>query len=510
MKLDEYSNSLEKEGNSLIDKICIQLLLKIIKIFYNSSLNKFQINKEANKIIKFIKNTSFPKSSFIQYEDQDDLKLISDKNAIDVINLQNRFSEANPNPGIESAKVDKEYKNGELENDLEKLFEGELGNKIIACINDSNFSTKIFEVLKKLDLKNLLFTDNQDENKNNKIFINEEIEIIENSFEILCSILSFVKSDNLKNTIISNIEMRKQFSELCLINLINPFTSSIREKSSYSLIRLTKILSIDNDNLDLLAIIFNEIFAFLLNLEEKNYTNDFIKSKNKNKNKNKKNKLNLNQLFEFFSFIYDIYYKNQILLLEKIKKYGSNIIIMPDEYLLKIAKILELDIQGKNLEKQLPNQIFIGYIKILSKVVENNQKVKIEISENYNLIQEILTEILFTQNDICEYSFTSLEANVINKNMLKFINPDFSSDLKSNKRKNKLLRNVCYKFILSMLKNNVLNFEKFFSTNVLDDKNENVNKILKKDSLNNNEFNINNFDYFNNNNNISRHETLKR
>lgn len=73
--MDIFTNSVRKHEISIMNKICVQILLKIVKIFYNSSLNKYQINKDANKLIKFIKNSFINNDSFTtNYEIENKLK----------------------------------------------------------------------------------------------------------------------------------------------------------------------------------------------------------------------------------------------------------------------------------------------------------------------------------------------------------------------------------------------------------------------------------------------------
>jgi ubiquitin C-terminal hydrolase len=538
---------LHTKENCSIDKIAVSLLLKIIKLFYSSSLNKFQINKEVNKLIKTIKKSSTIQSSFslndsseAKNQEEEEVhnlkKLKSMESAATFIdkltepfedeNIKeiNDFKKLNSISEFNSEKKTSVQIGSEI-NSLEKIFESELGEKIIYAIQSSNFAQKIFKLLMSFDLKNKIYIKtvhksadfNDNSIREETEFDNEDVEIIQNSFDVLGSLISSSNSNNnedfdIQRVLISEEKQRKEFSEICLYSLISPI-ESIRESSALVLIRLTKILSFNN-HYDILAIIFNEIFEFLLqsdkstkiafkNKTEKNATvNDFFDSKD----------LNLIHIFEFFSFIFDIYFSNKHSFSNSLNKIHSNVKVSPEEFIFKIAKSLENDINSNNPQMELRNDIFIGYMKILAKVVENNFQIKDEISEKFNLIQEIMTKILFKQNDKIEFSLLQKESNFESNfdcSSMKFINPESFSDLKSSRRKDHIFRKACYKFILSMLKNSVKNFEKFFAINILEDKfntnNINLNKkfiiSFQNNNNNNNESDLNNT---NSNNNFSR------
>jgi len=535
--LDNFTNSIRKHEISIINKICVQILLKIVKIFYNSSLNKYQINKDANKLIKFIKKSLINNDCFITNKDFE-IKLKSENN--EAIQLKTLKSTATFNAEFDNCK-DQDIENNNLDikkvnshselqlekklsiqsemeiNRLDKIFDGELGNKIFNSFHDSNIKEKILDLLMSFDLKNKASKKFKEDENEIKCFENEDIEILENSFELFCSLISYnneekkLNGNNLENNSkIENLQKSKidgelnrtNFSELCLYILINPVEST-RVKSCLSLIRLSKILS-HNNNFETLSIIFNELFSFILALDKSSRLNE-----EDNKDSNFDNH-NLSHLFEYFAFLFEIYFEYKFKFLENMDKLKQSSKITPEELLIKIAHSIEEDIKSKNAESHLHNDIFIGYLKIISKVVENNNDIKNEISEKFDLIQEIMTKILFKKNDKNDYCVPNIHQNQNiqekpTNNTILFINPESFSDSKSSRRKNQSFRNACYKFILSMIKNNLKNFESFFSINILDD---DSNKLIKKNSLN---FNDNNeMNDFSDNNNFITPKNLSR
>jgi len=164
--------------------------------------------------------------------------------------------------------------------------------------------------------------------------------------------------------------------------------------------------------------------------------------------------LNYSELFEFFSYLFEIYLSNK----ETFDKILKEFSLSPEEFLMNLAKSVSDDINNLN-NVNLKNEIFIGYLKILSKVCETITEIKEKITLNFNLIQDIMTKILFKQSN-----------KELNEKLdkLKFINPDVFSDHKANRNTNQQIRNSCFKFVLSLLNNSIKNFEKFFQINILD------------------------------------------
>jgi hypothetical protein len=111
-------------------------------------------------------------------------------------------------------------------------------------------------------------------------------------------------------------------------------------------------------------------------------------------------------------------------------------------------------------------------LKIITNVCDSIPEIKNVVSSKYNLIQAIMTRILFKQNS------SELKEKL---SKLNFINPEEFEDNKSNRTTNQILRQICYNFILKMLKNSIDNFEKFFSVNILDSEKKEEKKVSSKE-----------------------------
>ena len=498
-----------------MNKICIQFLLKIIRIFYNGSLNRFEIFKEVNQIINSIKKTN---SKEIQESIADAFPSVRKKEIQESIafpsiriketkenNLNNNEQEEllidyldNESTNLsrkESIKKENEEINIEISrrksshldtNLLEKIFEGDLGKVILSSLNS-------IELIK--NLINLLI------NFNSKQRIgNEDADILENSFELFCGLLGFSEQGHEIESLILK-EKKEDFSKLCLHGLLNK-SLSIREKYCYSLIKLTKILT-HYKKFDLVSFLFFELFKFIDSIENYDPIKFHSQQGNSNssiiKNNNENSNLNVTELFEFFSNLFEIYLSNKELFEDFVKDKS----LSPNEFLHNLSKTISDDINNLN-NVNLKNEIFLGYLKILSKVVENITEMKEKISNNFNLIQDIMTKILFKQSN-----------KELNEKLdkLKFINPDKFNDHKDNRNTNQKIRNSCFNFILSMLNNSIKNFEKFFQVNILEDEKEKEEKEKENENNNNNNNNNNQMSRYNfynfNNTKVEDHVGLK-
>ena len=473
-----------------MSKICIQFLLKIIRIFYNSSLNRYEIIKKVNQLITYIKRTSttqdtnnqnvstsqFPSvpkksSEYIMgpqniqdelaaYLDNDEPSTTTQITKIAYPTYEKEQSDNNPNLEVirkSSVQLDS--------NTLDRIFEAELGDRIIHCLNNIELITNLIDLLINFNSKNKIS--------------NEDADIMENSFELFCALISFSeKGEEIESLILT--KKKGEFSKLCLHGLLNK-SLSIREKYSYSLIKLCKI-STHNQKFNLVAFLFSELFKFISTIENYNASNlnSFANNNsndknstlsiennnansNSNSNPNNYNQVqlkspgesfNYSELFEFFSYLFEIYLSNKEIFDKILKEFS----ISPEEFLMHLAKSVCDDINNLN-NVNLKNEIFIGYLKILSKVCESITEIKEKISQNFNLIQDIMSKILFRQS-----------TKELNEKLdkLTFINPDVFSDHKANRNTNQQIRNSCFKFVLAMLNNSIKNFEKFFQINILD------------------------------------------
>ena len=355
-------------------KMCIEFLLKIVKVFYFSSLSK---NNE----------------------------IVTEKN----FSIQKTFQTFNKEDLMENI------------------------NKSI----DSLFYTEKF-----IDLIIALL------NKTTKSI--EDVNIIENSFDFLCGLLRFSENYNdLEKFILS--QKQNEFKVLSTYGLLNS-NYSIRIHFSNSLIKLA-ITCNSKKSFSFLLFMFSFIFEIFGNF-------------------NKEQERNSAELFDFFSTLLELYLKNSI-------EYNCNSLLIlvenlinPQDLIIKIIETVNKDISEEG-NISLSNELFMGYMKIITNVCDTSNEFKKILSTKYNLIQAIMTRILFKQN--------SLEL-MEKLSKLNFINPHEFEDNKSNRATNQQLRQVCYKFILTMLKNSIENFEKFFSVNILDSEKKEEKKVSSKEN----------------------------
>jgi len=393
-RLRDYVSLLGQEEPSLMTKISIIFLLKIIRIFYFSSLNKFEVYREIN-------NNDFKSSAKQQKEE---------------IDLSRRKSAS--------------FEIGELE----LLFSGKIGEEIYNSLNYEYLFSIFVETLLKLI--------------NNNDTSSEAINVIETSFEFLTGILGFAKNIEVIESKLTG-EKENDFEKIVFYGILSE-NISIRTIFSRSMIKLTKICNLQR-RFTMLSFIFSFIFNFISNLnsEQEKYSSE---------------------LFEFFSFLFEIYLSNTSDFESRLKANSQN----PREFFLKLVKTLDDDI---NLDSSTPlsNELFIGYMKIITKVCMSVNDIKNEISSKFNLLEGIMTKVLFKQN----------ASNEMNEKLarLEFINPDKFDDSKTKRNSNISIRNECYNFILSLLQGSIQNFEKFFSVNLLDSSKEDRKKEVTKYSL---------------------------
>ena len=387
-KLEDYSNSIKiKSEGSLMNNICLDLLLRITRIFFSSSLNKFEIYRKISRYINSLSCGGKPAEEKNISENMD-LKLVKQS----------------------SSKIDQSI--------LEKFFTGELGDKIINSLNYSANSENLLSLL-----SSLIRLSNRTA---------EENSILETSFSFLISILGFApNAEEIEKKLITG-ENNTDFELISIFGLLNN-EKSTRVLFSNSLITLCKACQ-HNKRFDLLTYLFSYTFKIIRDMAPKQEANSL-------------------ELFDFFSNLFEIYLSN----IKEFELTKSN--TNPKDFLTKLIETINSDISDEGTTT-LSNELFVGYMKIITKVSEGIPELKQELSEKYNFIQKIMTRVLFKQNSV-------ESTNKINS--LNLINPNKYDDSKANRNSNSQLRNVCYSFIISMLRSSIENFEKFFSLNVLDE-----------------------------------------
>ncbi len=245
-RLAEYSNNLKnKVENSLMNNICLDLLLRITRIFFASSLNKFPIYRKITKLINKIRESAESQATEeLPQEGTDDLTL-------------NRKG---------SSKID--------ENTLESFFSGDLGDKIINSLDYNANSENMMNLL-----CNLMEIPTRSR---------EENSILETSFAFLIGILGFAPS-------VSNVEKKitessgnqtNSFERISMYGVLNN-DSQTRILFSNSLITLSKACQ-HFKRFELLAYLFNFTFKIITNME-------------------KEQEINSSELFDFFSTLFEIY-----------------------------------------------------------------------------------------------------------------------------------------------------------------------------------------------------------
>jgi len=409
-KLGEYSNNIKsKVENSLMNNVCLDLLLRITRVFFSSSLNKFEIYRTITKYIHSLRGGANEETKTTQ-EGSTEVSSTTSITNTDIPVLKKQ-----------SSKMD--------QNMLEKFFGGDLGDKIINSINYTVNSENLLSLLSNLILMPIRSL--------------EENSILETSFSFLIGILGFAPDAvEIEKKIIKN---NNDFELISIFGLLNKDINT-RILFSNSLITLCKSCQY-NKRFDLLAYLFGYTFKIITDMVPEQ-------------------EVNSGELFDFFSNLFEIYLSNVKEF--ELNKTNTN----PKEFLTKLIDTINADISEESTT-QLSNELFVGYMKIITKVSEGIPELKQELSNKYNFIQKIMTRVLFKQN--------SVDTN--NKiNSLDLINPNKYDDSKANRNSNLQLRNICYSFIISMLRSSIENFEKFFSLNVLDESNSEKDKeIAEKD-----------------------------
>ena len=311
--------------------------------------------------------------------------------------------------------------------ELETLFSGNIGEEIYNTLN--------FDFLFNLFIETLLRLINKNDSNV------EDINIIETSFEFLTGILGFAKNVNeLEDKLTGN--KQNDFEKIVFYGILSE-NISIRTIFSRSMIKLTKICNIQK-RFNMISFIFSIIYKFISNLSAEQEKSS-------------------SELFEFFSSLFEIYLSNPKEFESRLQTNSQN----PREFFMNLVKTLDIDI-NQDVSTPLSNELFIGYMKIITKVCLSVNEIKNEISSKYNLLEGIMTKVLFKQS-------ASSEMNE-KLSRLEFINPDKFDDSKTRRNSNISIRNECYNFILAILQGNIQNFEKFFSVNLLDSSKEDKKK----------------------------------
>jgi len=310
-----------------------------------------------------------------------------------------------------------------------------LSEKIIENIDFVKFSDYICIIINRF-----IFLE---KNPSNVIPVEEDIIIY--CFEILTSCLIPYSAENEFPLVQSNI-IQRNYERICLTGLTHR-SQNIRRNylnsllTSYTLCILFRKL----ESIEYLNRYFIEVtIESFNNLSE--HSHEILQ-------------LSSNFSKEFFAFIIKIL---EFIFDKNKDSDATGGLINKDEifkFLLNIAKIIKQDIKNErdiNLDKNL----FIGFLKILSKVSEIKSELKeILMNSEFDLMSEIINNIIFHN---AHYSII----NKIKKLDSEFINPEIINDVKESRNSDEELRYECFNFILALLGNSLKNYEIFFKMNI--------------------------------------------
>ena len=241
-----------------------------------------------------------------------------------------------------------------------------------------NFHSKPNEPLNKLCFKLFLklVTSNQ------KLF--EQIRVNEN-----------IKK-NLSNLIKNNINNKDRFFIKSLMSYIRSLSSEKKVTNNLDNMFLVYLFEITNS-------LFNELIF--------------------NEKEGKKEEINSNSILSFFEFFSD-------LLKEIIKnnEYTDITKILGENFIPQIYTLLFNNIKEKDLNKKLPEETFIGILKILISIIKDNKEVREQIiytKINNETLFDIIYNKLIPENDQEEKNNKNLiEDDLDINNLLNQINED--------------------------------------------------------------------------------------
>lgn len=351
---------------------------------------------------------------------------------------------------------------------IENLFKSELTQNIIN--KEFNYTKLAYRLL---DL--LIFYSNHRKNnikeKDKAIFSQEEIAIIENSFEFLTLIVGFEEDISQ----IYDLMKSELMTEVILFGITNSCLS-IRVKFTEYLIKLCKVceysnrisifVSILSNMFDLVNVINNETIEIDDEIGDDVKLTYERKLSNRTVYMSKEGITNYTDFFDFFCSLLEIYVLSPAKYEEVFSKNSINV----NGFVMNLARIVNHEIYNEG-QPNLSSELTIGYLKILKIVMKNLLNLKSEICSKYKIMQGILTRILFKQNKAIKETL----------NNIKFINPDKLNDSNSNKSQDNQLRNACYDLIIAILNNSIECFDEFLDINVL----EAVKQVKNDDSPSN-------------------------
>ncbi len=247
-KLQDYNAGVKY---SLIDNICLALLIKISRIFFASSLNKFSIYRQINSYIDKIRGIKRDKEKSSKTSENTE----EESNNLLLLRRQS------------SSMMDT--------NDLEKFFKGEVGEKVLNVFKKPEI---IHHLIKTINTLNLIPKKTEQENH-----------IIENSFAFLCGLAGFSPCQNeIANLLMTS--KNKEFENICMYGLLN---NELNTRILFSNSLITVIMAARaGKRFDFISYLFNFIFEIIGKMDSNQEKNSC-------------------ELFDFFSLLFDTYFMFQ-------------------------------------------------------------------------------------------------------------------------------------------------------------------------------------------------------
>ena len=264
-KLCEYAINIKNNiQNSLMNNICLDLLLRISRVFYSTSLNKFKVFRKINNYINELRGASQQSEQLQstnskqdnQYEHYDQLQ-----------NKESSEAELTLSKRKSSSVMDS--------NELKNFFKGELSDKILNSCSNPEIILNLIESLNRL-------TDISNKSE-------EESNIFLNSFSFLTCLLGFAPNvaENERSILGS---YKKEFEHICFFGIINKDPNT-RILFSDSLITLS-IAAAENKRFEFISYLFTFVFRIIENMKEDQEKNS-------------------SELFDLFSNLFDLYFINR-------------------------------------------------------------------------------------------------------------------------------------------------------------------------------------------------------
>jgi hypothetical protein len=243
-----------------------------------------------------------------------------------------------------------------------------------------------------------------------------------------------------------------QIDEAFLNLIIKGLNSNYKEVGEIFNLSIITLLRINGD---LLGKLFEKLSNILIKEEPKN-TNHY--------------------LLEGFKKLIRIYNSHNL-------KLNENTILSINEYSEKLTKVINDELSINLNNPKIPDNELLNDISILSVILDNNEEMVNQINEKTDLFDNLLNNIIFNSSNKDQEKEIIKDLNNNNneeeEEKMEFINIDNINNSQNTNVFNKThLQNISYNLILILLKNNITNFQKFFTI-------EQLNKNNKQNNNNN-------------------------